>query len=70
MEVTTEAEVVAAFASWLEADGWAVPDEGVRYGVVVSVRAEPAALRVPSFVRRALSIDVYSVAADGSVVVE
>lgn len=47
-----------------------VPDENVRYGVVVPARVEPLALRVPSFVRRALSIEVYSVAMDGTVDVD
>jgi hypothetical protein len=107
MEVSDEAEIVAAFVAWLVAKGWTVqtevawadivaerdgerliaeakggtsepgldldtlygqllrrmvPDENVRYGVVVPARVEPTALRVPSFVRRALAIDVYSVA--------
>ena len=43
--------------------------DGTRYGVVVRPECLPHALRVPQEVRRALRIDVYSVARDRVVTV-
>ncbi|ATY12665.1 hypothetical protein CU254_21040 [Amycolatopsis sp. AA4] len=111
----TESEVVAAFAAWLERDGWTIgpgPDRhldlyatraddrlhaeakgatqdkgidadilwgqilrrmgefgmpGARYAVVVPDTVKWHALRVPAKVRTLLGIEVYLVAADGSV---
>ena len=46
-----------------------VPDEHVRYGVVVPAAIVPKAERVPAFVRQMLRIEVYGVAMDGTVAV-
>lgn len=112
MELTTEAEVVAAFVRWLEADGWTmrtevawadvvaergnerliaeakgmtsepgldidtlygqllrriIPDEDVRYAVVLPAPLVAKAMRVQDSVRALLKINVYGVEADGRV---
>jgi len=46
-----------------------VPDDGVRYAVVLPAQLVPKATRVHDSVRARLGIDVYGVDADGSVAI-